>query len=497
MMTLSPIEIAAIMPLAIPAVAACLILIASLDRDQAKKKWIRAVIFGIAVIALACSFWYTVQIWTSGMQPAYGHLSMDRQAQFAAIFVQVAAVYTVMQLWDHLHQEGWVKGEIVALLLFSVVGMILFAATSNLILLFLALELFSIPLYALTAATRPRAKALEGGVKYFLTGAVASSCFLMGIVLLYGITGSFDIRAIGFELLDGSPDPLALLGVLLLLVGFIFKISAVPFHQWTPDAYEAAPHPISGFMSVATKGVAIIVLFRVFAIHLAQNANLEVRIQTAMAVLAVLTLVIGNLTALSQTNFKRMLAYSSISHAGYLLLGFVAGTSEAYQAVLFYLCAYLLMNLGAFGLLSAFGLLGDETQIRNLRGLGWKRPGLGVAATICFLSLAGIPPTAGFLGKYLLFKELIVQGHVILAIVGVLASLVSVGYYLKPIVAMYMDPLPDDSEPVVAPMAGATVLASGVLIILLGLLPGHLLEGFARPSIQVGLTTATETIAER
>jgi NADH-quinone oxidoreductase subunit N len=389
-----------------------------------------------------------------------------------------------LQLWDYLHQEGWVKGEILALLLFSAVGMILFAATSNLILMFLALELFSIPLYALTAAVRARASALEGGVKYFFTCSVASSCFLMGIVLLYGMTGSLDIGEIGSIVAKGDPDPLVYLGVALLLIGFIFKVSAVPFHQWTPDAYEAAPHPIAGFMSVATKGAAIIVLIRVFAAPLAQSLDIGDRMQAAFAVLAVLTLVIGNLTALSQTNYKRMLAYSSISHAGYLLLGLVAGTGEAHQAMVFYLCSYLLMNMGAFGVLTAFGLLGNNTQIRNLRGLGWKRPALGIAITICFLSLAGIPPTAGFFGKYLLFKELVLQGHVALAIVGVLASLVSVGYYLKPIVAMYMDPLPEDSGPVEAPMAGATILVSGALIILLGLIPGSLLDGLAKPSIQ-------------
>lgn len=488
-MNISHIELTAILPLAIPAVAACLIPIATLDRDQNIQKWIRSVIFGIALIALGASFFYTVRLWETGIQPAYGHFSLDRLAQFAVIFVLIAAIYTVLQLWDHLHHEGWVKGESLSLLLFSVVGMMIFASTSNLVLLFLALELFSIPLYALTAIVRARARALEGGVKYFLTGAVASSCFLMGIVLLYGMTGSFDLRQIGFELSSGSPDPLAMLGVALLMVGFVFKVSAAPFHQWTPDAYEAAPHPISGFMSVATKGIVLIVLIRIFSAPFMLNANLGSRMQTAMAVLAVATLVIGNLTALAQTNYKRMLAYSSISHAGYLLLGFVAGTGEAFQAMLFYLCSYLLMNLGAFGVLSAFGFLGDNTQLRNFRGMGWKRPGLGIAVTICFLSLAGIPPTAGFFGKYLLFKELIFQGHVTLAIVGILASLVSVGYYLKPIVAMYMEPPVDESEPIVAPIAGATVLVSGALIILLGLFPGALLDGLARPSIQEGLVS--------
>lgn len=500
-MSLSPVEIAAILPLAIPAVAACLIPIASLDRDQNAQKWIRSAIFGIALIALGASFLFTVRLWESGLQPSYGHLSLDRLAQFAAIFVQISAVYTVLQLWDHLQHEGWVKVEILALLLFSVVGMIIFAATTNLVLLFLALELLSIPLYVMTAVVRARAKALEGGVKYFLTGAVASACFLMGIVLLYGMTGSYDLMQIGYELSAALPDPMALLGLALLLVGLVFKVSAAPFHQWTPDAYEAAPHPISGFMSVATKGVAIIVLIRLFASPVAQSI-LGDRMQTAMAVLAVATLIIGNLAALAQSNLKRMLAYSSISHAGYLLLGLVAGTGEAFQAILFYLCSYLLMNLGAFGTLSAFGLVGDNTQIRNLRGMGWKRPGLCIAATICFLSLVGIPPTAGFIGKYLLFKELIMQGHVTLAIVGVLASLVSVGYYLKPIVSMYMEPSPEESEPVdistapIAPMAGATVLVSGLLIIILGLLPGSLLDGFSRPSIQDGLPPAISTLTD-
>ncbi|MCL1908499.1 MAG: NADH-quinone oxidoreductase subunit N [Holophagaceae bacterium] len=498
-MSLTYVEIATILPLAIPAVAACLIPMASLDRDQNSQKWIRSAIFSIALIALGASFWYTVRLWESGLQPSYGHLSLDRLAQFAAIFVQISAAYTVMQLWDHLHQEGWVKVEILALLLFSAVGMILFASTTNLVLLFVALELFSIPLYALTAAIRARAKGLEGGVKYFLTGAVASSCFLMGIVLLYGLSGSFDLVQIGYVLSAGPPDSLALLGIALLLIGFVFKVSAVPFHQWTPDAYEAAPHPISGFMSVATKGIALIVLIRIFASPVTQSVELGDRMQTAIAVLAVATLIVGNLAALAQTNYKRMLAYSSISHAGYLLLGLVAGTGEAFQAILFYLCSYLLMNLGAFGALTAFGLVGDNAQFRNFRGMGWKRPGLGIAISICFLSLAGIPPTAGFIGKYLLFKELILQGHVYLAIIGVLASLVSVGYYLKPIIAMYMEPSSDESERAdtqIAPMAGATVLVSGLLIILLGLLPGSLLDGFSRPSIQAGLgNSATDIVA--
>jgi NADH-quinone oxidoreductase subunit N len=330
-----------------------------------------------------------------------------------------------------------------------------------------------------------REKAFEGGMKYFLTGAVASSLFLMGSVLLYGVTGSLEITVIGSRLAQGGPvDPVALAGAALLLSGFLFKMSVVPFHQWTPDVYEAAPHPISGFMSVATKGVAVLALMRVMAAALPAVGP---RMRAALAVLAVLTLVLGNLAALAQTGIKRMLAYSSISHAGYLLLGFVAATPDAYAGILFYLLAYLAMNMGAFGILSAFGLVGEETTFEQVKGKGWQRPGLAIAAALCMFSLAGLPPMAGFYGKYMIFKELILQGHIGLAIVGVLCSLVSVYYYLRLPVALFMDqPAPAvereaaERPPVVAPLAGATVLVCGFLVLALGLIPGTAMNAFAR-----------------
>ena len=488
-MTLTHGEISAILPLLIPALGACLLPIASLDSDQATVKWIRGAMFFIALLALTGGFFYLTKLWGTGAEPVFGALHMDRLAQFGGIFVLVAAAMTVLQLWDHLHQEGWVKGETLSLLLFSVVGMILFTATNNLLLLFLALELLSLPLYALTGTVRMRAQALEGGMKYFLTGAVASSCFLMGTVLLYGATGSLDIVAIGGLLRTGAAlDPIALVGGALLLAGFLFKVSAVPFHQWTPDVYEAAPHPITGFMSVATKGVAFLALFRVMAVGLPM---MGLRMQSALGVLAVLTLVLGNLAALAQHNIKRMLAYSSISHAGYLLLGFVAATPEAYAGILFYLLAYLAMNMGAFGVLTAFGLVGDDATFENLKGLGWKRPGLAIAATLCMFSLAGLPPMAGFYGKYMIFKELILQGHVNLAIVGVLASLVSVYYYLRLPMTLFIEKPSEAAEqaaserpPVVASLASATVLVCGLLVVLMGLFPGTILTIFARRAVQ-------------
>jgi NADH-quinone oxidoreductase subunit N len=480
-------DLAALLPLMIPAAAACLLPIAALDKDQSSQKWIRGAMFFTAMLALFGSFFYVAQLWGTGLQPVYAQLRMDRLAQFAAIFVLITAAMAVLQLWDHLHQEGWVKGESLALLLTSVTGMMLFAATTNLMLLFIGLELFSIPLYALTATMRTRPEAAEGGMKYFLTGAVASSCFLMGSVLLYGVTGTLDVSEMGSRLgVMNGLDPLALAGSALLLLGFLFKASAAPFHQWTPDAYEGAPHPIAAFMSVATKGVALIALLRIFQGVIGSGEGiLGVKLRMAIALVAALTMIVGNLTALVQTNIKRMLAYSSISHAGYLLLAFVAGTPQAFTGVLFYLVAYLAMNMGAFGLLTAFGLVGERVTFDHLRGLGWKRPGLSLAGTLCLLSLAGIPPTVGFYGKYMIFKELVQTGHVGLTVLGVLASLVSVYYYLRIPVALWLEKPKSSIEreaselpPVEAPFAGATVLVCGTLVLACGFLQTLLVNGF-------------------
>lgn len=488
-------EIAALMPLLIPALMGCLLPIAALDRDQGSTKWIRGAMFLMTLAALLGSFFYVTQLWGTGTQPGYGTLHMDRLGQFGAIFVLVSAALTVLQLWDNLHQEGWVKGETLSLLMFSVTGMLLFCASSNLMVLFVALELFSVPLYALTGTVRFKAESLEGGLKYFLTGAVASSFLLMGSALLYGVTGSLELTEIARRLpLQASVDPLALTGLALLVLGFLFKISAAPFHQWTPDAYEAAPHPIAAFMSVATKGAAVLVLMRVMAQGPGLNLQMGAKAQAAFAAFAALTVILGNLTALVQTSVKRMLAYSSISHAGYLLLGFVAGTPQAYAGIVYYLAAYLAMNLGAFGLLTALGLRGDRCGFEQLRGKGWQHPLLGVSVGLCLFSLAGIPPLAGFFGKYLIFKELIGTGHIGLAVLGVLGSLVSVYYYLRVLIALFLEEpserqrLEAAEEPVVeASYARATVLVAAILVVVAGLFQGLIVKGLALPVVQDAL----------
>ncbi len=368
---------AALMPLLVPAAAACLIPIASLDKDQDTVKSVRAAMFGMALLALGVSFFYFTRIWATGQNVFFSHLKMDRLGQFSGIFVTVAAMMALLQLWDHLHHEGWMKGETLSLLLFSAVGMMLFASTTNLLMMFLGLELLSLPLYVLTATVRFREESIEGGMKYFITGAVASSCFLMGTVLLYGLTGTLELDGIGTAILTTGADPLVLVGAVLLLMGFLFKISAVPFHQWTPDAYEASPHPIAGFMSVATKGVAVIALMRAFPGAIGLHTATGQRVGMALAVLAAATMIIGNLSALPQTNVKRMLAYSSISHAGYLLSG-VCGWNAGSLYGRVVLSGHLSRHEHG-GLRHVDGLwIGGRAH--SIRGSAWPRleaPGLG------------------------------------------------------------------------------------------------------------------------
>jgi NADH-quinone oxidoreductase subunit N len=313
----------------------------------------------------------------------------------------------------------------------------------------------------------------------------------MGIVILYGLTGTLDLGAMRTMVNPPFGDPLFLVGIGLLLVGFLFKVSAAPFHQWTPDVYVAAPHPIAAFMSVATKGVAVVALLRAFPGTGAWGLTLGPKVQGVFMLVAVLTLVVANLTALVQTSAKRMLAYSSISHAGYLVLGLVAGTPGAFSGMLLYLAIYLAMNMGAFGLFTAFGLVGEKDTYEDLRGLGWKHPLMGLCAALILFSLAGVPPLGGFYGKYMIFKELVATGHVNLAILGVLASLVSMGYYLRFLVALFLQaPTPaQEREAAEAPelqasLARGTVLVGAILVVAGGFMQTVLVDGFALRAVQ-------------
>lgn len=414
-----------------------------LFRTKRNEKLIRWAVWLSVLWLLGCALDEVITLLRLGNQPALGAIVVDRLAQFGIVLVLVAAIISIVQLWDHLHHEGWFKGEILILMMFSALGMMLFVSTTNIFLLFLFLELFSLPLYALAGINRFSLSSAEGGIKYFITGAVASSIFLMGIVLLWGLTGTSDLVGMMSQVSSNfmiMNDPLFLIALLMVFFGILFKMSTVPMHQWTPDVYEGSPHPIAGFMSVATKSAAAIVLIRLAPWGFFNFPSvLSDRFIMIISVLAMLSIVVGTLTALAQSNIKRMLAFSSIAHAGYLLLAFIPRTDLSLHSLLYYLMVYGFTNLGAFGILTALGLTGPDATFEKIRGLGWRYPFLGIAATLFMLSLGGMPPMGGFYAKYLVFSNLIETGHLGLVLVAIFFSLVSIYFYLRLPIALFIE----------------------------------------------------------
>ena len=361
--------------------------------------------------------------------------------------------------------------------------MMLMVQATDLLLLFLALETMSIAVYVLTGIRRDQVTSTEAAFKYFLLGAFASSFFLYGIAFIYGISGSTSLDRIGSVIAaqSMSGNPMILLAVGLLIVGFGFKIAAVPFHMWSPDAYEGAPAIVTGFMSTGVKAAAIAAFARVFL------SALEPMIADwapVLWVVAAATMIVGTVLGVAQTSLKRMLAYSSIAHGGYLLVGLVAGNDVGKAAILFYLAAYALTNLGAFGVIA---LLGSRERanddLRDYAGLWYSHPGLATLMTIFLLSLGGFPPTAGFIAKWYIFSAAIGSDYYGLAIIGVLSSVVSVFFYLRIVVMMYMSER--DARPMPAPLtamalAGLAISVAGILY--LGILPTQVID-FAQASV--------------
>jgi len=357
---------------------------------------------------------------------------------FTLLLCSIGAV-AVLLSWDYVKRTRINHGEYYALLLCATLGMIVMAASNDLITIFLGLELMSLSLYVLVGFRRGSLESNEAALKYFLLGAFASGFLLYGIALLYGATGTTSLPGMA-AFLTASPlreNPLLLVGGLLLLTGLLFKVAAVPFHMWTPDAYEGAPTSVTAFMSVGAKAAAFAALLRIVLRALGDVPDGWVPVLSAVAIL---TMTVGNVTALLQNNLKRMLAYSSIAHAGYVLVAVVAGGTDGAAAALFYLAVYAVMNLGAFGVLTLLGRgVQERVLVADVAGLGFRRPLLGLALAVFMISLGGIPPTAGFLGKVQVFGTAIQAGLVPLVVVGVLNSVVSVFYYLRVTVSLYME----------------------------------------------------------
>ncbi|NPA92518.1 MAG: NADH-quinone oxidoreductase subunit N [Chloroflexi bacterium] len=378
-----------------------------------------------------------------GLGAAFGGMVVsDGFATFLEALLALSGILGVVLAYDYLERQGLARGEYYVLLLFSVAGMMLMAKAADLLVMFLALELFSIPLYVLAGFARPRVESEEAALKYFLLGALAAAFFVYGIALTYGATDTTLISGIAAAVEGGSANlTLLALGSGLILVGFGFKVAAVPFHMWTPDVYQGSPSSVTGFMAVGAKMAGFAALLRVLVLAF---PALSEQLTPILWVLAAVTMFLGNIVALVQKNIKRMLAYSSIAHAGYMLLavtayGMPGMSQDVVAAVLFYLLAYMLANFGAWAVVIALERTeGKGLEIADYAGLGRKRPWLALAMTVFMLSFAGMPPTVGFVGKFYLFRAAIQAGFVGLAIIGVLTSVISVYYYMRVVTTMYM-----------------------------------------------------------
>jgi NADH-quinone oxidoreductase subunit N len=394
------------------------------------------------LIAGALSIWQ----WGERSDLIAGALRLDELTLSLTIVFCVAGIAAIVLSWRHVAPREAAHGEYHALLLTSIAGMIVLVAAQNLVSVFLGLELLSIPLYVLCATEMRRASSLESGLKYLVVGSVGSATLLYGLAFLYGATGSTDFGAMATALQDGglASDPLLLTGIALTIVGFGFKASVAPFHQWTPDVYEGAPTPITAFMAVATKAAAFGVILRLFDVALIDAA---IDWAPPLAVLAAFTIVVGNVGALGQASLKRLLAYSSVAQAGYMLAGVVVASRVGIQATIFYLAVYLVMNLAAFAVIVARERetpLGDD--IASLHGLGADRPLLAWPMTIAMLALAGFPATAGFIGKFYLIDAAVAGDYAWLGVFIVVGSMISLAYYLKVVAAIWMTPAPDAAE---------------------------------------------------
>ncbi len=383
---------------------------------------------------------------------------------------------------DYLHRMGIERGEYYSLLLFSLTGMLLMGYAGDLIIVFLALELLSIPLYVLSALGRPQPASEEAGLKYFLLGAFASGFVLYGIALTFGATGATRLTEIVLTVSAGVDSPAMLaFGLGMILVGLGFKLAAVPFHMWTPDVYHGAPSALVGFMSAGAKVGGLAALVRVLLLAF---PALAAKWTAAIAIVAAVTMIWGNVAAIAQPNIKRLLAYSSIAHAGYLLMALASSigpefTAQAAGAALYYLVAYAVTNLGAWAVVVAMEKQdGGGLMLEDYSGLASRRPALGVAMAVFMLSLTGIPPTVGFLGKFYLFRAALDAGQVWLALLGVLTSLVSAYYYLRVVVMMFMRPGAPESRS--EAWLNATVALTALGTVVLGILPGPLLALAAR-----------------
>jgi NADH-quinone oxidoreductase subunit N len=458
-------DINTILPTILLVAWACVLLLVDLFIPKGRKGWTAL----LAATGLAAVLGLTLAQAGRELSAFGGMIVLDGFSSFMNALFLASGLLAIAIAYGYLKRMGLERGEYYTLILFSISGMLLMAQAADLIVVFLALELLSIPLYVLAAFARPRADSEEAGLKYFLLGAFATGFVVYGITLVFGATGATSLSRIAAAVAAGTfTKYMLLIGAALILVGFSFKVAAVPFHMWTPDVYQGAPTSVTGFMAVGAKAAGFAALLRIFVTAF---PSLDLDLVPVLWGLAALTMVVGNVVAISQTNIKRLLAYSSIAHAGYILMAFVSFGNpkvapDAVASALFYLVTYAITSFGAWAAVIALEKPdGKGLEISDFAGLGRKRPLLAAAMTVFMLSLTGMPPTLGLVGKFYLFRTALQGGYLGLAIIGVLTSLVSAYYYLRVVVMMYMhsgDP-ETESEPWLDLTWGLTALATVVL----------------------------------
>jgi len=470
--TLPVVSFRVIAPAAILAVTGFVLMLLDLLPPRGRREHMAFVGLAGVVIALVSA----VLLWGSDVTGFQGMAVLDNLTLFATLVIGYATGLVLLESIDYLKRRGMESGEFYILVLFAAAGMVIMAGANDLIVVFLGLETMSLALYVLAGFFRTEIQAGEASMKYFLLGAFASGFFLYGIALIYGATASTNLDKIGAALKAGAGrDPLLLIGFALLLVGFGFKISAVPFHMWTADVYEGAPTSVTAFIASGSKAAAFAALLRLL---LESLRPLQGEWTWLFWVLAALSMTLGNVVAIAQQNLKRMLAYSSIAHVGYMLVGIVAGGGLGGGSVLFYLLVYTFTIAGAFGIILLLERSGEEAVgIGDTAGLATRHPLAALALALFLLSLVGIPPTAGFVGKFYLFGAAVRSGYVWLAVIGVLNSAAAAYYYLRIIVNMYMRE-PEGPPAVIMPsFAGALAVAVALWgVIQLGIFPAPLFD---------------------
>jgi len=461
----------AIVPMACVTAAGIAAMVAESFRDPGE----RMPIAGLGAVGLLGAAFATVLLWNHNAS-SFGVVAADNFGLFVTGTLVVIGLLSLAISGPTIERERLPGGEYYALMLFATAGMILMATATDLLVIFLALEVMSLAVYVLTGIRRDSPRSTEAAFKYFLLGAFASAFFLYGIAFTYGLTGSTRLDRIGVLMAQvGTPTPMQYLALGFLIVGFAFKVTAVPFHMWTPDAYEGAPPAVTAFMSTGVKAAAFAAFVRVF---LSAFEPLRGSWSEVIWILAAATMIVGTVAGVTQSSVKRMLAYSSIGHGGYLLVALVSANDFGKGAVLFYLLTYAITNIGAFGVIALLDNADrPNDQVKDYAGLWNDHPVLAGLMTVFLLSLGGFPPMAGFIAKWYVFSAAVKAGYTGLAIVGVLTSVVSVFFYLRIVVMMYMTPADAPAQfPAVPKIAGAALIVSAILIFYLGILPTRVLE---------------------